>query len=230
MATDSSLFQQLDSQLEQVFKGRDIYTTLILLVLVTYLVYPVFFTPDPDVHPMLLARQATASPVRQPGESATFRSLETPYGYPLKTGLNVKDPGAPKWTSGRDGDLRDVWKRASTGPVDIEGRPVDKPGKILTVLGKEEIIEHSFGKLTAELNAVGQHIQGHGGSRVAIYLPNSVELLLSLFGLQLYHPLLQSANERQLPLSTALLRSSYHKIKGPLTPSLECWQRQKQMF
>lgn len=188
MATDGSLFQQLDSQLEQVLKGWDIYTTLILLVLVTYLIYPVFFTPDPDVHPMLLARQATASPVRQPGESATFRALETPYGYPLKTGLNVKDPGAPKWTSGRDGDLRDVWKRAITGPVDNEGKPVDKPGRILTVLGKEEIIDHSFGKLTTELNAVGRHIQSHGGSRVAIYLPNSVELLLSLFGIQLHIP------------------------------------------
>lgn len=183
MATDSNLLQRLDSQLEHVLKGWDIYTTILLLVLVTYLLYPLFFTPEPDVHPMLLARQSSASPVRQPGESATFRCLETPYGYPLKTGLNVKDPEAPKWTSGRDGDLRDVWKRAMLGPMGSDGKPTGKPGKVVTVLGKEEVIEYSFEKLTAELNAVGQHMRGHGGSRVAIYLSNSVELLVTLFGM-----------------------------------------------
>lgn len=183
MATEGNILQRLDSQLEHILKGWDLYTTVLLLVVVTYLLYPLFFTPEPDVHPMLLARQSTASPVRQPGESATFRCLETPHGYPLKTGLNVKDPGAPKWTSGRDGDLRDVWKRALSGPVDNNGKPAGEPGKVLSVLGKEEVIEFSFEKMTAEVNAVGQHLKGHGGSRVAIYLPNSVELLVSLFGM-----------------------------------------------
>lgn len=185
MATDISLFQRLDSQLEHVLKGWDIYSTILILVLVTYLLYPLFFTPEPDTHPILLGRQSSASPVRQPGESATFRCLETPYGYPLKTGLNVKDPEAPKWTSGRDGDLRDVWKRAMSGPVGSDGKPTGKTGKVVSVLGKEEVIEYSFEKLTAELNAVGQHIQSYGGSRVAIYLPNSVEWLVTLFGM---HP------------------------------------------
>ena len=183
MAADApSVLQQLDAQIEQVLKGWNIYTTLIFLVLISYLLYPLFFTPDPDIHPMILARQATASQVRQPGESAVFRSLETPQGYPLKSGLNVKDPGAPRWTSGRDGDLRDVWKRALSGPLDNDGKPTGEKSKILTVLGKEEVIDHSFEKLTAEIIAVGQHMQVHGGSRVAIHLPNSVELLVTLFG------------------------------------------------
>lgn len=102
----------------------------------------------------------------------------------MKTGLNVKDPDAPKWTAGRDGDLRDVWRRAMAGPVGNDGKPTGKPGKVVSVLGKEEVIEFSLEKLTAELNAVGQHMQSHGGLRVAIYLPNSVELLVSLFGIQ----------------------------------------------
>ena len=108
--------------------------------------------------------------------------METPHSYPLKTGLNVKDPGAPKWTSGKDGDLRDVWKRALSGPVDDGGKATGGPGKVLTVLGKEEVIEYSIKKMTAEINAVGSQLKSHGRSRIAIYLPNSVELLVTFFG------------------------------------------------
>ncbi len=71
-----------------------------------------------------------------------------------------------------------------SGPVGNDGKAAGKPGKVVSVLGKEEVIEFSLEKLTAELNAVGQHMQSHGGRRVAIYLPNSVELLVSLFGIQ----------------------------------------------
>ena len=179
----TSILQQVDSQLEQILAGWNIYTTIICLIFGIYLIYPLFYYADPDIHPLLLALQSSASPVRQPGESSTFRSLETPYGYPLKTGLNVKDPGAPKWTSGKDGDLRDVWKRAVSGPVDIDGKPTGEPGKVFSVLGKEEVVEHSFAKLSGEINAIGQHVKVHGQGRVAIYLPNSVELIVSLFGI-----------------------------------------------
>ena len=179
----TSILQQIDSQIEHVLAGWNIYTTVICLIFAIYLIYPLFYYADPDIHPLLLARQSTASPVRQPGESSTFRSLEVPYGYPLRTGLNVKDPGAPKWTSGKDGDLRDVWKRAVSGPVDNDGKPTGEPGKVLTVLGKEEVVEHSFSKLSGEIIAIGQHVKVHGEGRVAIYLPNSVELVVSLFGI-----------------------------------------------
>ena len=184
MATNpSSFLQQLDSQLEKLIKSWDIYSVAILVVLISYLLYPIFFTPEPDVHPLLLARQSTASPVRQPGESAIYRAQDVPHGYPLKSGLNVKDPGAPKWSGGKDGDLRDVWKKALSGPTDNDGKPAGAPGKILSVLGKEEVIEFSFEKLTSEIIAVGQHVQKHGGKRVAIYLTNSVEFFVSLFGM-----------------------------------------------
>lgn len=62
---------------------------------------------------------------------------------PLNTGLNVKDPGASKWSRGRDGDIRDVWRQAVNG-VSEQGKPAGK-GKILTVLGAEKVIEHSLG-------------------------------------------------------------------------------------
>ena len=184
MAADAtSILQQLDSQLENILLGWNIYSTLIALVLAAYLVSPLFLSTEPDVHPLLLARQSSASYVRQPKESAVFRSLDTPHGYPLKSGLNVKDAGQPKWTSGRDGDLRDVWKRAVSGPVDADGKPTGgEAGKVLVTYGKEEVIEHSFAKLSSEINAVGQHMKAHGGRRVAIHMPNSVELLVTFFG------------------------------------------------
>lgn len=184
MATNStSMFQQLDSQLENILADWNIYTTLIALVLVVFLISPLFLYTEPDVHPLILARQSSASYVRQPKESAIFRSSEILHGYPLKSGLNVKEPGQPKWTSGKDGDLRDVWKRAVSGPVDAEGKPTGgEAGKVITTYGKEEVIEYSFAKLSCEINAVGQHMKAHGGSRVAIHMHNSVELLVTLFG------------------------------------------------
>ncbi|KAL8638342.1 MAG: hypothetical protein Q9228_004500 [Teloschistes exilis] len=180
MAGDS-LLQQLDAQLELLFAGWNIYTTLLLISIVSYLVYPIFFTKDPDTHPFLLARQSSPSYVRQPGESAVYRSQETPHGYPLKSGLNVKDPGAPKWTAGRDGDLRDVWKKAVQGPTDEKGESTGEPGGITTVLGKEEVVEHNLADVSKAINAVGEYLTQHGASRVAIYVPNSLEFLVTLF-------------------------------------------------
>lgn len=183
MAQSQSLLQQLDSQLENILSGWSIYSTILALVLVTYLLYPVFFSPEPDTHPLLLARQATASQVRQPGESAIFRSPETPHGYPLRTGLNVKDPGAQKWTSGRDGDLRDIWKQALRGPLGSDNSATATPGKVLTVLGREEVIEYELPQLAKYINDVGKSLKCRPGSSVAIYLPNSVEYLVAFFGI-----------------------------------------------
>lgn len=182
MAGSGSLLQQLDSQLEYLFAGWNIYTTLICIGLITYLIYPLFFTPEPDTHPFLLARQSSTSHVRQPGESAIYRALETPHGYPLRTGLNVKDPGAQKWTTGRDGDLRDLWRQALKAPLEQDLNNAGGPGKLLTVLGKEEVVKYGFDQLTKEINAVGEYFVAHGGARIAIYLPNSVELLVTFFG------------------------------------------------
>lgn len=182
MTDGGSLIQQLDLQIEKLLAGWNVYSTFLAIALVTYLLYPIFFTPEPDTHPLILTSQATASPIRHPGESAIFRSLETPHSYPLRAGLNVKDPGSPKWASGRDGDLKDIWKQALRNPLGPDEKEIGTPGRILTVLGKEEVIRHSFPQMTKEINAIGKFIKDHAGSRVAIYLPNSVEFLITLFG------------------------------------------------
>lgn len=184
----ASILQQLDAQIAALFADWNIYTTLICGALVLSVAYPVFFSSEPDLHPFLLARQSSPAYVRQPGESSVYRSFETPHGSPLRRGLNVKDPGAPKWTSGRDGNLRDIWQQAMKGPVssEVEGTETKAAGNLVTVLGEEEVIKHDWEKLTKDLNAVGQHLREHGGKRVAIYLPNSVEIIVSFFGIYLY--------------------------------------------
>ena len=182
MASNESAAYQLmttiDKGLDDILAGWNHYTTVLVLGLVFYALFLLFTHTEPDVHPFLLGRQASASMVRLPGESAVYRSLETPQGYPLRSGLNVKDENAPKWTAGRDGDLRDVWRQA------LKPLKNGKDGETLSiasVLGKRTARYTPKG-LTKDMNALGQHLQNGGTRKIALYLPNSAELLVTLFG------------------------------------------------
>ena len=172
----ANLIEQLDAQISALFASWNLYTTIIVVVLAAFLLYPLIFWEEPDTHPLLLARQGRPSPIRNRGESAVYRSLEAPHGYPLKTGLNVKDPSAPRWASGKDGDLRDVWREVVRGGKDGE------KGVIMTVRGKDAAVEHSLQDISHQINTIGQHLQATGAKKVAIYLPNSVEYLATIFG------------------------------------------------
>jgi hypothetical protein len=178
----ASIVERLDTLVADVLADWNIYTTVVAGVVVAFAVYSVISSRDPDVHPFLLARQSTASPIRQQGESATYRCLETPHGLPLRFGLNVKDPGAPKWTGGRRGDLRDIWKTAVRGPLNEDGTISGKQGKIYTVLGKKAI-EHSLDQVTQEINVIGRHLRSADAKTVAICLTDSIELLAAIFGI-----------------------------------------------
>ncbi|GFF51432.1 putative uncharacterized protein YHR045W [Aspergillus udagawae] len=180
MASESSALARLDALASDILADWNIYTTLIACALIAFTVYSFVTSKDADIHPFLLARQSTAFPVRQPGESAAYRSLETPHGYPLRSGLNIKDPGAPKWTSGRRGDLRDIWKAAVRGAVSESGAISGKQGKIYTVLGKKAV-EHSLDQVTQEINVIGHRLQESGVKSVAVCLTDSVELLAAIF-------------------------------------------------
>lgn len=174
--------ERLDAQISELLSGWSIYTTVLAIAVVAWIAYPLLTSKEPDTHPFFLGRQSTAAPVRQPRESAVYRSLEAPHGYPLRSGLSVKDRDAPKWSSGRDGDLRDVWRQAVRGVVTADGQETGLRGKISTVLGTEQVVEHDLDTLSTEINAIGKFIHEHSGKRVAICLPNSVELLSSIFG------------------------------------------------
>ncbi|KAL3423032.1 Long chain acyl-CoA synthetase 7, peroxisomal 1 [Phlyctema vagabunda] len=176
-----NLMVSFDRVVTDVLGQWDIYSTVLFGSVVTFFIYSVINSRDPDAHPMLLARQAQPSPVRRQGESAVYRSHSAPHGIPLNSGLNVKDPGASKWARGRDGDLRDIWRKVVSGPTDNEGKSSGEPGTISTVLGSEKVIKHDIAEITRSINLIGQHIKQNGASNVAIYLPNSVEFLATLF-------------------------------------------------
>ena len=148
MAIGDNWIVTADQQLAELLSGWSVYTTVIAALLAVLVLYPWLTWADPDTHPFLLARQAYTAPIRNEGQSAAHRSMETPYGYPLKTGLDIKDADSPKWTAGRDGDLRDVWKRAVRGSLDAAGQPTGQRGKIYRVLGRDEVIEISLGTTT----------------------------------------------------------------------------------
>lgn len=177
---------KLDESVTGLFGQWNAYTSVIMALFVGLITYQILMRRDSDTHPMLLARQAQASSVRQEGESPVYRSQSAPHSLPLNPGLNVKDPGASRWSRGRDGDLRDVWRQAINGVQD-EGPTKGAKGRIFTVHGTEKVMEHSLEDITRQINLIGQHILDHGGNRVAIYLPNSVELIATLFACSFYN-------------------------------------------
>ncbi|KAJ4148054.1 hypothetical protein LMH87_002542 [Akanthomyces muscarius] len=171
----SNILETLDAGLTGLFGQWNGYSTGLVTVLVAILGYRILHATDPDVHPILLARQSTPSNVRNEGESAVYRSPLAPHGMPLNSGLNVKLAGASKWSRGRDGDLRDIWRKV------VQGGDAGAKGKLLTVHGSQNVEEHNLDDVTRQINLIGQHISDQGGIRVAIYLPNSIELLAALF-------------------------------------------------
>ncbi|KAI5867253.1 hypothetical protein GGS23DRAFT_592586 [Durotheca rogersii] len=181
----ASLLNQFDDGLSSLLAQWNVYSTVLVTVLALIVTYSVMNRVDPDIHPMLLARQASGSPVRQNGESPIYRGNSAPHGMPLNSGLNVRESGAQKWAPGRNGDLRDVWRRVVTGNSEDSGNKAT--GRILTVLGSEKVLEHDLKDITRQINLIGQHISAQGGSRVAIYLPNSVEFIATLFASSFYN-------------------------------------------
>nr|POE87397.1 hypothetical protein CFP56_29986 [Quercus suber] len=185
--TMSTFVDDLDTYLGAFFADWTIVTTVLAGLIVAFLAYPVVRPDEPDTHPLLLARQAHAAPVRNRNESAVYRSPEVPYGADLRSGLNVKDESAPRWAAGKDGDVRDVWREVLRGGKEAaEGRPAVPKGLILTVLGKEEVVEHEVEDLAREINIMGAEWRAAGVKKVAVYLPNSVEFLMTIFACSFY--------------------------------------------
>lgn len=181
----SGVLAQLDEGLSSLVGQWNVYSTGIVTLLVLLVTYSITSRVEPEIHPMLLARQGHGSPVRQEGESPIYRSNAAPHSMPLNSGLNVKEAGASKWSQGRDGDLRDVWRKAISGSSEGEG--VKGKGRIFTVLGSERVVEHKLDDVTRQINLVGQYLSSQGAKKVAIYLPNSVEYIATLFACSFYN-------------------------------------------
>lgn len=113
------------------------------------------------------------------------------------------------YSAGKDGDLRDIWRRA-TGEIPLEkGAFSSGTAKLMTVFGKEGLSEHDIAAITKEIAIIGKHLQEHGAKRVAIYLPNSVEFLTALFAGAFYGftPILIPFNQPHQTLADLLQRT-----------------------
>jgi len=187
MGLIDDVLNDLDEGFVGLFAQWNFWTTLLATAIIGIITYQFATHKEPDIHPFILYRQSERSAVRLPGESPEYRSPSAPFGQ-LTSGLNVKDPGTPRWAKGRDGDLRDIWRQVLAGvqPEDASGSVQGPTGRILTVLGTEKVIEHKLDDITRQINLIGQHIATNKGDRVAIYLPNSVELLATLFACAFY--------------------------------------------
>ncbi|KAG6284365.1 hypothetical protein E4U09_007928 [Claviceps aff. purpurea] len=175
------LLETIDSSITDLFSQWNAYSTALATALVLIITYRIMSATEPDIHPLLLARQSIPSAVRHEGESAIYRSQSAPHGMPLNAGLNIKDAGVPKFSRGRDGDLRDIWRKAATGG------DTGATGRLLTVLGSENVIEHKIeADINRQINIIGRYLEGQGSIKVAIYLPNSIELLITLFACSFY--------------------------------------------
>ncbi|KAL5113588.1 hypothetical protein ACEQ8H_008536 [Pleosporales sp. CAS-2024a] len=203
------LLAQLDGAIAAALAGWNGYTTALALALVGFVAWVACDTADADTHPLLLARQAQAAYVRQPGESAVFRSPETPHGYPLRTGLAVRPAGAPMYSAAKDGDLRDVWRRAA-GHLPLDGGATScGTATLMTVFGKDGVAEHAVDAVTRDMAVIGTHLHHHGATRVAIYLPNSIEFLAALFAGAFYAftPILVPYNQPHAALVQLLVET-----------------------
>lgn len=141
----------LDETLTSILGDWDIYSTTIATVVLVLFAWRIFTSRDPDTHPMLLARQAQPSSIRQQHESPIYRSQSAPHGMDLNSGLNIKDEGVSKWARGRSGDLRDVWRKIVAGAADKDGNPTGEIARIMTVTGSD-ITEHHLGMLNHRLS------------------------------------------------------------------------------
>lgn len=227
----ANIIEQADAQIAAILSEWSILTTLLAVIIVAFVAYPIIYPEEADTHPLLLARQASISAVRKKKESAVYRSPEVAGDTPLKSGLNVKDAGAPRWAAGKDGDLRDVWREVQRGgSKDADGKDVPK-GAIMTLLGRDEVVEHEVLHLSKEIQIMGEHFRENRVKRLAIYLPNSIEFLMSIFGRLL--SILPNPSDAKSDLlilpSLRLLRphSSPLTLQSPTPKSLRAAQRSR---
>jgi hypothetical protein len=142
--------------------------SLILLALIVILLIPILFPADPDTFPFILNNQSQPSKVRHPEESAIYRHRDQPHGHPLITGLSLRKG----YEAPRDGDLRDVWEIALQKNV------------TLGIVRGGRCVYEKLSTRQDELKKLGSGLRECAGEhgKVAIYLPNTIENLLTNFG------------------------------------------------
>jgi hypothetical protein len=100
--------------------------------------------------------------------------------------LGVRDKGAAKWSPGRQGDVRDVWRIAALGVVGEDGEHDGRKVGSFVVCTGTEVREVGMKEVTGWINAFGRWMKGKGKEekgKVVVALSNCVELLACVFGM-----------------------------------------------
>jgi hypothetical protein len=148
----------------------------LVAILIAVIVYPYVFPSYPDTSEYFLANQSSVASLRREKETAIYRSLVSPHGRPLLSGLSIADSSS-KYTT-RDGNLSDVWELAAKAKLSSVAA---RDGKFIQVpLAREELVRlvYGLGKLIDSWKP--------GNRDVAILLPNGMEALICFFASVLF--------------------------------------------
>ncbi|CAY70109.1 uncharacterized protein PAS_chr3_0154 [Komagataella phaffii GS115] len=115
-----------------------------------------------DVDPLVLYHQSSVANTRKEGETAVYRSVDTPHGIDLVTGLRIS------WKYKlRDGNLKDIWKLG-----------INHNSKI--TFGQEE---YSMDSLTKTMQALSNYIESSQFSCIGVDLSQYEWFIIILTGL-----------------------------------------------
>lgn len=104
--------------------------------------------------------QCIASPVRNANESSIYRSHVTPEGFPLMSGLGIR-----QGYGRRNGDLRDVFAIAKEGPM---------------------VGNNSWEDIERDVHALGKYLKSANVTRVLVILPNTIRNITTQFACAFY--------------------------------------------
>jgi len=182
-----TLLGELDIILLSLVSQADLLTSLLAVLIGLVVTYSLTWSRQPDVHPMILGRQSYVGRVRNINESPIYHSLDAPGGR-MRTGLGIRLAQDRPYAPARDGDLRHIWLVVTGQAVFptaatrlVQNKPAGTKQTIFTISGLGAV-RHVPDDVTREISAVGCYLRKCGSNRVAVYLPNSVELLATVFG------------------------------------------------
>lgn len=90
-----------------------ILTVGVIIISTNWVIKVLFVNPRVSLHPFALNHQSDISPVRKENETAVYRNVLTPNGFPLTTGLNLNI--GYKIRSGNFGDIWNACMKISDG-------------------------------------------------------------------------------------------------------------------
>lgn len=164
----------------RVMDQETLFVGLVTLLLVL-LILPILFPSYPDTSPWFLNNQSSIAGLRREDETAVYRSLLTPHGQRLISGLCIDQSSG----TNRDGIFDDLWKLAANAELAscIGG---ERNSNTLSYLKSSELkrLVNGIGK---ELSSWLKTAEARTPNVVAVLLPNCIEACIVTFASILYN-------------------------------------------